>query len=47
LPNLEELKQARKLVEQVLSEEKKLSRDDIERAIEVYKEVYEYLSKKT
>jgi len=47
LPNLEELKQARKLVEQVLSEEKKLSRDDIERAIEIYKEVYEYLSKKT
>jgi len=47
LPNLEELKQARKLVEQVLSEEKKLSKDDIERAIEIYKDVYEYLSKKS
>ncbi len=47
LPNLEELKQARKLVEQALSEEKKLSKDEIERAIKIYKEVYEYLSKKT
>ncbi|MCD6270758.1 hypothetical protein J7J24_00115 [bacterium] len=46
LPNLEKLKQARKLVEQVLRGERKLSKEEVERVVKIYKEVYEHLSNK-